>query len=296
MNKVIIYSLTDPRDNKIKYVGKTNNMKRRFREHIKEDGKYKKVRWIQKLIKLNLKPIMLELDEILETEQDFWEEHWISLVKSWGFNLLNHTKGGTNPPIVRKFGKDNSFKITHVAAMVLEMNLARKDKTYEELYGEERAKQLKEDISKRTSGENNPMYDKQHADETKIKISLANSGENNGNYGKHLSPEHIEILRVYNTNKVVSEETKEKQRIIALNRPPVSQETKDKLKLIHRKEGNGNFKGVVYQYTKDHELVKTWRGLFEIKEIHGRKYTNICSCITGATKTAYGYIWTRILL
>jgi hypothetical protein len=34
------------------------------------------------------------LDEIPFSEWEFWEMHYISLYKSWGFNLVNGTKGG----------------------------------------------------------------------------------------------------------------------------------------------------------------------------------------------------------
>jgi predicted GIY-YIG superfamily endonuclease len=53
METVFIYTLSDPRDNLIKYVGKTINLKRRFSEHLKESGNYKKPRWIQKLSKIS---------------------------------------------------------------------------------------------------------------------------------------------------------------------------------------------------------------------------------------------------
>lgn len=88
-----------------------------------------------------------------------------------------------------------------------------KGKTYEELYGNEKAKQLKQQCSNNTSGKNNPMYGKNYqsyaivelgksqkgktfeeiygnekATEIKAKISLKTSGENNPMYGKP-SPE-----------------------------------------------------------------------------------------------------------
>ncbi len=291
MKTLYIYTLTDPIDGLVKYVGMTNNPKRRLSEHLIEKTLTKKNNWIKSLIKKNKKPIMDVIDEITDSNIEYWEKYWIAQFKAWGFKLKNDTEGGDNPPI--RYGSDNSFKIPIVAEKILEMNHARKGKTFEELYGNKRAKQLKKIIKQRTTGKNNPMYNKSQTNETKIKIGLANSGENNGNFGKALSLEHIEILRLVNTNKIVSNETKEKLRVSALSRPPVSQETKDKIKVATSKEKNGNFKGVVYQYTKNHELVKTWLALYEIKEVYGNKFCNISSCITGKLKTAYGYVWSR---
>ena len=52
-------------------------------------------------------------------------------------------------------------------------------KTYEELFGDEKAKELKENLSKlakEKKGEKNPFYGKKHTDETKLKISKSRKG------------------------------------------------------------------------------------------------------------------------
>lgn len=149
---MIIYTLTDPRDNQIKYVGKTNNIKRRMQEHLVESSTTKKNNWIKSLRKQNLKPIIEILDE--ETDDPFWEIYWISQIKTWGFTLKNMTEGGDFPPI--KFGEDNVFKRPDVAAKILLHNKNRKGKTLRELYGEEKAKEISLNRSKKFSGKNNP--------------------------------------------------------------------------------------------------------------------------------------------
>jgi hypothetical protein len=169
-------------------------------------------------------PIMDVIDIIPREEEDFWEIYWIAQFKAWGFSLLNHTNGGHNPPIVRKFGKDNNFHIPEVKKKIDEMNRARRGKTYEEIYGNKKAKELKKIIKDRTGGKNNPMYGKSQSEETKNKISKANLGENNGMYGKQLSADHIEKLREINKNKIVSDETKEKLRTFRLGKK-LSEET-----------------------------------------------------------------------
>jgi len=89
-----IYSLIDPRNGDIRYIGKTNNTKLRLSNHLVEKHKTYKVNWIKSLKKINLKPILEILDKVLIEDWQFWEQHYISLYKSWGFKLTNSTNGG----------------------------------------------------------------------------------------------------------------------------------------------------------------------------------------------------------
>lgn len=54
----------------------------------------KKNAWIKSLKKRGLKPKIEELDLVLESEWEFWEQYWISQFKTWGFELKNATDGG----------------------------------------------------------------------------------------------------------------------------------------------------------------------------------------------------------
>ncbi len=97
---IYIYALIDPRDNQIKYVGKTKNTKRRLYEHlceIKSKRNNKKVNWLKCLNKLDLLPELFILDEVREQEWQFWEQYWISQCKNWGFKLKSQSKGGEGP-------------------------------------------------------------------------------------------------------------------------------------------------------------------------------------------------------
>jgi len=99
--KTFIYTLSDPYTNEVRYVGKSNNPKVRYRKHINEskNNRYNnyKVNWIKSLLIKNLKPILHIIDE---TESDWviLEEYWISQFITWGFKLVNGTSGGENPP------------------------------------------------------------------------------------------------------------------------------------------------------------------------------------------------------
>lgn len=99
--KTKIYALTQPGTEEIKYVGKTNyELKRRLTEHIKTGRKKKKnykESWISSLLKQNLEPKIILIDEVENSEWEFWEKYWISQFKTWGFNLTNGTDGGISP-------------------------------------------------------------------------------------------------------------------------------------------------------------------------------------------------------
>ena len=97
MEKVIyIYSLKDPRDYQIKYIGKTIDIDRRKKEHnqIHRNKKSKKNSWIIHLIKNGMQPIMEVLEECKESDWVERERYWIRYYNELGFNLKNMTLGG----------------------------------------------------------------------------------------------------------------------------------------------------------------------------------------------------------
>lgn len=97
MKETIIYTLTDPRNNIVKYIGITSSkLSNRLSHHCTVfKGNNYKINWIKKLKRLNLKPVIKELD-ICSTfnEALYFEKYWIAQFKSWGFYLVNSTEGG----------------------------------------------------------------------------------------------------------------------------------------------------------------------------------------------------------
>jgi len=91
-----IYALIDPISSQVRYVGKSNNPKQRFKAHLNKCRKHQKHKsnWIEKLKILGLKPIFQIIDIVPIDEWKFWEKYWISQMKTWGFNLINYTSGG----------------------------------------------------------------------------------------------------------------------------------------------------------------------------------------------------------
>ena len=95
---VSIYTLSDPRDGRVRYVGKAINVESRLNAHCKDEGKVRKARWIQSLAKLGLKPTIEVVEEISECGWQECEMFWIEQFKHWGFDLTNMTKGGEDGP------------------------------------------------------------------------------------------------------------------------------------------------------------------------------------------------------
>jgi len=97
MKTKFIYALNDPNTHEVKYIGKTNNLKKRLQSHLSNNqlsSATRKNNWIISLLRDNKIPIIELLDEVPENEIDFYEIFYISLFRSWGFNLLNGTIGG----------------------------------------------------------------------------------------------------------------------------------------------------------------------------------------------------------
>lgn len=93
MRTTFIYTLADPRTNEIRYVGKTNDPAYRAKTHRRKEHT-KKGRWVGALLSLGLEPKLEILDEVPFSEWMFWEQHWIQVMRGWGFRLLNADNGG----------------------------------------------------------------------------------------------------------------------------------------------------------------------------------------------------------
>lgn len=93
-----IYSIEDPRNGEVRYIGKTANPLKRFSRHrrdaLKSTTKHKNA-WIKGIIQSGFEPIFNVLEGGLTTEN--WKEReafWIQEFIKKGCRLLNLTKGG----------------------------------------------------------------------------------------------------------------------------------------------------------------------------------------------------------
>lgn len=94
---VFIYVLIDPRDNEIRYVGKTvQALTDRLQAHIQRcfARTDHRSRWVAQLVRRGYRP-RIELIQV--TDSDHWREaepYWIGYYRSLGCDLTNGTEGG----------------------------------------------------------------------------------------------------------------------------------------------------------------------------------------------------------
>jgi len=118
------------------------------------------------------------------------------------------------------------ISLTHKGKKESPISIKKGVETRKKLYAEH--PELRKAISKRTSGENNPMYGKKHSEETRKKMSLAKKG-------KKRSPEAI--INMANGHKGIkrSLEAIEKTRLKMIGFKH-KQETKERIKLARMKQ------------------------------------------------------------
>lgn len=94
-----IYCLRDPRDNAIRYIGKTNGLLcDRLKVHIHQSKKVikptHKEAWIKQLLFKGLRPNIELLDSVPEESWKEWETAFIRSGKDLGLRLTNLSNGG----------------------------------------------------------------------------------------------------------------------------------------------------------------------------------------------------------
>ena len=184
---VIIYTLECPLSNKIKYIGKTMNLKLRLYNHINKSKNKKtyKDKWVNSLIIKGHKPIMNVLDIVNENEWEFWEKFYISLFKSWGFSLTNHTEGGDG----------GSFKKHSIETIKKMSNKIPWNKGIP----------FSEDVKKKMSESGKvKVFTKTHLENMSKSLKGKKRGSFNEEWKRNISKSKL--------NTIMSEETKEKLR------------------------------------------------------------------------------------
>lgn len=124
----------------------------------------------------------------------------------------------------------------------------------------------------------------------------------NGGNGGYLSHEVNEKRKQSLKGHIPTQETKDKIRIKAKGRK-VSEETRLKMSLIHKKNKTGSWlesKGhkngkayKVYQYSIDGLFLKEWDCAKYAINFYNLNKTAITDCLKGRQKTAGGYIWRK---
>lgn len=85
-----IYALIDPRDSAVRYVGKTKNKpSARLHQHITRPVNIEMRKWIDSLKSTGLRPILVILEQPLNSSLDERERYWMVVMagrKEWLFN------------------------------------------------------------------------------------------------------------------------------------------------------------------------------------------------------------------
>lgn len=286
MKTIYIYLLIDPRNCFVKYVGQSLDAEKRYQSHISYFPKKntKKSSWIKSLKKKGLKPILEIIDEVSESEWQFWEQHYISLYKSWGFNLTNGDNGGR--------GRERGFVMPeHIVsahkAKIKELYAAgwspRKDKLHSE--------EAKEKMSKRKIGltpwnKGIPMNK-----ETKEKIAKSKEGKvysckaKGKTYTELYGEEKADVLilaaklRATGKSKLLSSKEKTRNTLLKLNRHCTEEN-----KQIARERNSKT----ILQYDLEDNFIQEFSNIKKISQLFKG---DISACLNGKQKTAGGFIW-----
>ena len=181
--KIYIYTLAEPTTGEIRYVGKTNNLKTRFYNHLKASRKNYLSSWIKSLKSKQLKPIMEVVEECEINEWEFLERYWISQFKAWGFSLTNLTEGG-----------EGIYGYSHTDSAKEKMSESRKGKSTIWSIGRtpwNKGKNYSEEEKKQMSEQ---QKGKKHSEETKKKFSESRKGvAHNEEWNKKIGQKLSEI-------------------------------------------------------------------------------------------------------
>jgi len=103
-----IYVLKCPITGSVRYVGKANDVKKRYKDHLNpgRDKDTHKRNWIARLRKKGLKPSIEVIRKVPINEWKKWERYFIEYYKDKGCDLVNYIDGGNG----LSFGNQTSFK------------------------------------------------------------------------------------------------------------------------------------------------------------------------------------------
>ena len=159
-DKIFIYALTDE-TNTVRYVGKTNNIARRYYTHINsaKGRKTHKECWIYGMLTRNLKPNIIILEEC---NIENWSEREIHHIKNYD-NLTNLSEGGMGCSGV-KFNNETKERMS--VKKIGELN-----PFYNKTHSEETKKNLSEKTKEYLKTHDNPFKNKKHMIKTIEELS-----------------------------------------------------------------------------------------------------------------------------
>lgn len=113
-----IYALLDPRDQRLRYIGKANNSAKRLASHIRDSRRRNTpvLCWIRSLCAQGLVPIVKVL---ITVEYDRWKEYEVAsiqIARRNGHSLLNVADGGDEPYCPKEVRAENGRRAAKARA------------------------------------------------------------------------------------------------------------------------------------------------------------------------------------
>lgn len=264
MKTTYIYILKDPITYEVRYVGKSNNPKRRLTYHLsktKDLGTHKR-NWINSL---NSKPILEIIKEVPKNEWQSYEKYYIEYYTSIGCNLVNWGDGGEG----LTYGNQTSFKKGHSGRKIVA--ITKEGNIFKEF---ESGKELSEYFNKVGNG---GFY------QVLKKNRRFFVGYNYLYYDEYVNMSEVDIQKHLEwLNNYVDKSEIAKQSGFKNGCEPWSGSTLN-LKINEGYE--------IEQYSLNNELIKNWKNAAvasrELNIVRG----NINCCANNKKKTAGGFIW-----
>ncbi len=162
-----IYVLLDPRKkglSGIRYVGKTDCLRVRLRQHLNETKKGSSLplyNWIRKLLEIGLIPEIKGIEQVPKSNWQKREIYWIGKWRKFNPDILNVSDGGDGGNLFEGHKHTEKSK-----ALIGENNISKNPK-------------WRERQSEIMKGENNPFFGRVHTEEFKKKLSNSRKGHKN---------------------------------------------------------------------------------------------------------------------
>ena len=251
-NETFIYKISDEKGN-VRYIGKSNNPRRRLYQHINEKSNKHKYNWLQSIIKKGENPIV-EIIEKVDVEN--WKEReifWIEKFKKDGYDLLNLTTGG-----------DGADGMVHSEESKQKMSQSKRGRKLSDDHKQKISEKVKE------KSQESPGYNR------------------NGNNIKKLIDKDL-LYKLYIVENLSMPKIAKR---LGLGKKKVWDDLKyydikkDKSEWI--KQLSTNPKKVVFQYDLEGNLIREWEGAVDVKN---ELNLDISKCCLGEQKTCGGFIW-----
>lgn len=115
---VEIYGLSDPRDGRVRYIGKARDSRRRLSTHVRDSRRRNTpvYRWIRKLLRQGVRPSLVIIEVVRESEWQNAERRHIAEHRKKS-RLLNVANGGDEPHCPQSVLKANAERLKEYYAL-----------------------------------------------------------------------------------------------------------------------------------------------------------------------------------